>query len=307
VSDVLAAVLKTEPDWSGLPAITPVAIRRLLRRCLDRDPRRRLHDIADARIVIEDVVSGVDSGEVGSFGLASVAGARLRRPSLLWLGALGVMAAAAGLGGYFARGRGARAPVPTHLAIQLPADLELLTGALLAFSPDGNSLVSSARQDGKPSLFRRKLSDRVAEPIPGTEGGANAFFSPDGRWIGFSAEGQVRKVASEGGRPFPLGESRGAGGCAWLADGTIVFAPLYSDGLFRMSAEGGVAARLTTPDRKDGQLGHWWPEPLPGGQRVLFTAFRTPVDRSRIGVLDLGTGEVRWVVEGGFFARYVSS
>jgi Tol biopolymer transport system component/tRNA A-37 threonylcarbamoyl transferase component Bud32 len=307
VSDVLAGVLKTEIDLGKLPESTPPAIRGLLRRCLERDPKRRLHDVADARIVLEDVVSGVGGAGPDAAGAAFVAAARTGRTFLPWLAALVVTAAGAGLVGYLARGRGATPAEPMRLAIQLDAGQELGTegNSTIAFSPDGSSLVFPGREGGRPSLFRRRLGEREAAPIPGTEGGDSPFFSPDGRWIGFVAESQIRKVPAEGGRPFPLAEARGAGGCAWLPDGTIVFAPIYSEGLYRVPAEGGSPERLTTPDHKGGELGHWWPEPLPGGQRVVFTAFRTPVDRSRIGVLDLATREVRWVVEEGFFGRYV--
>jgi serine/threonine-protein kinase len=287
----------------------PPAIRRLLLRCLERDPRRRLHDIADARIVLEDVVSGVDGEGSGAAGGAFNAATRTRHTFLPWLAALVVTTAGAALLGYLARGRGATPVEPMRLAIQLDESQELGTegNSTIAFSPDGSSLVFPGRENGRQSLFRRRLGEREAMAVPGTEGGDSPFFSPDGRWIGFVAESQMRKVPAEGGRPFSLAEARGAGGCAWLPDGTIVYAPIYSEGLYRVPAEGGSPERLTTPDHKGGELGHWWPEPLPGGKRVVFTAFRTPVDRSRIGVLDLATREVRWVVEGGFFGRYAPS
>ncbi len=117
----------------------------------------------------------------------------------------------------------------------------------------------------------------------------------------------LRKVPSEGGRPFPLANVQGAGGACWLSDGTIVFAPIYSEGLFRVSANGGTPERLTTPDHGAGVLGHWWPQALPGERQILFTAYKTPMDESRIGVLDLQSKQVRWIVDGGFDARYVAS
>ena len=259
--------------------------------------------------MLEDVVSGIDGEATAAASGGSVVATRARRASLPWLAALVVTTAGAGLAGYLARGRGTAPVEPMRLAIQLGAGQELGTegNSTIVFSPDGSSLVFSGREGGKQSLFRRRLGEAEAAPIPGTEGGDSPFFSPDGRWIGFVAESQMRKVPAEGGRPFSLGEARGAGGSAWLPDGTIVYAPIYSEGLYRVPAEGGSPERLTTPDHEGGELGHWWPDPLPGGQRVLFTAFRTPVDRSRIGVLDLATREVRWVVDGGFFGRYVPS
>ncbi|MGH9464894.1 MAG: TolB family protein, partial [Thermoanaerobaculia bacterium] len=232
-----------------------------------------------------------------------------RRASLAWLAAVVIAGAAAGLLGYFASERGTAPRQPMRLSIHLAAgqELNVENNGLLVFAPDGESLLMSGRDDGRQTVLRRYLGEPEARPVEGTEGGEAAFFSPDGRWIGFSSGGQLMKVAAEGGRPFPLADSRGAGGATWLADDTLVFAPIYSDGLFRVSAEGGEPERLTTPDRAGGELGHWWPEPLPDGRRIVFTAFRTPVDRSRIGILDLETGAIHWAVEGGFFGRYVPS
>src|SRR5262249_5849662 len=147
-----------------------------------------------------------------------------------------------------------------------------------------------------PSLFRRMLDKSEARPIEGAEAAEAVFSSPDDRWIGFVANNKLMKFAVEGGRPLEIADSAAAGG-TWLPDDTIVFAPIYSDGLFRMPAAGGTRERLTTPDRADGVLGHFYPEALPGGRQVIFTAFRTPVDRSRIGVVDLTTRQVRWIVE----------
>ncbi len=307
VSDTLAGVLKTEVSFSAFPAATPPALRQLLRRCLERSPKNRLHDIADARIVLDELIAGRPGEDVPGPSAATVQ--RDRRSTAAWAVALVAASAAAGLAGYLASRRDAPLVQPSRLSVPLAANQELLVGAnsILAFSPDGGSLVFSARVNGKQNIFRRDLGSREAVPVPGTDGADSAFFSPDGRWIGFVSGGQLMKVAAEGGRPFRLAEQEGAGGCTWLTDDTIVFAPVYSDGLFRVSANGGKTERLTTPDRAGGELGHWWPEPLPGERQVVFTAFRTPVDKSRIGVLDLATRKVKWVVEGGFFGRYVST
>ena len=301
VSDVLAAVLRQELDWSTLPPLSP-ALRWLLRHCLERDPRLRLHDVADARLLLDEAGRGGES-------LAAPAPANARRlgsPALV--AALAAVAVVAGWLGH-ALGR-PRTPAaePSHLAIALPTSQEVGTESneLLAFTPDGRALVFAGVHDGKRMLLRRELGAGAAVPIPSTEGGAAPFFSPDGRWLGFVSENRLRKVAVDGGSSFPLAEAQGAGGGTWMENGDIVYAPIYSSGLFRVSADGsGQPEALTTPDHAGGELGHWWPEPLPGGRKVLFTGFRTPVDRSRIGVLDLDTREVRWVVEGGFYARYV--
>jgi Tol biopolymer transport system component len=303
-SDTLAAVLKTEIDFTALPPSIPAALRDLLRRCLERNIRNRLHDIADARLVLDDLIAGRLAEET-----APAAHAAPRRwATAAWVIALVVVGAASALAAFLASRRApAPAAEPLRLSMMLAPDQELVYGAngTLAFAPDGGSLVFSGRMKGRAQLFRRDLAGREAVPIPGTEDGDSAFFSPDGQWIGFVAGGNIMKVAAEGGRPFRLAGQLGVGGSAWLRDGTLVFNAVYSDGLFQVSTEGGTPKRLTTPDRAAGELGHWWPEELPGGQRIVFTAFRTPVDESRIGVLDLATGKVSWVVDRGFFGRYV--
>jgi len=305
VSDTLAGVLKTEVDFSALPEATPPALRQLLRRCLERNPKNRLHDIADARIVLDDLIAGRPGDEAK--GAAPAPARRTARTTAAWVGTLLVVGAAAGFAGWQARPSGAAPPEPLRLSIQLAAEQEILVGgnSILAFSPDGRSLVFAGRSGGRQNLFRRDLGGAVAVPIPGTDGADAPFFSPDGKWIGFVSGGNLMKVAAEGGRPFRIADRRGSSGATWLPDGTLVHSPSYSDGLYRVPAAGGASERLTTPDGAGGELGHWWPDALPGGRRVVFTAFRTPVDTSRIGVLDLATREVKWVVEGGFFARWV--
>ncbi|MBK6406122.1 MAG: protein kinase [Holophagales bacterium] len=305
VSDTLACVLKTEVDFATLPAATPPALRQLLRRCLERNPKHRLHDIADARLVLDDLIAG-RPGDDARAPVAAPAG-RTARSTAGWVAALFVVGAAAAFAGYLANRRGLTPTEPLRLTIQLSANQELVVGAnsTFAFSPDGGSLVFPGRTGGRQTLFRRELGEREAVSIPGTDGADAPFFSRDGQWIGFVSGGKLMKVAVAGGRPFRIAEQASAGS-TWLGDGTIVTAPNYAEGLFRVPAAGGTPERLTTPDGASGELGHWWPDLLPGDRKVIFTAFRTPVDKSRIGILDLSTREVKWVVEG-FFGRWVST
>jgi Tol biopolymer transport system component len=305
VSDVLAAVLTREPDFSLLPGEAR-RVRDVLARCLDRDPRRRLRDIGDVRLELERLRKG-GGAEPGSEPPAPSAWSRGRLVGLV-LALLGAAAA----GGLLGRALAPSAP-PTDRQVRLSIPLapsqrvNTADNALLAFAPDGRSVVVPVIEGGRPWLVRRRLDGASTERIEGTEGGAAPFFSPDGAWLGFIANGELMKVPAEGGRPFTLADQQGAGGGSWGPDGRIVFAPIYSDGLFRVSAEGGDPERLTTPSRDRGELGHWWPQVLPGGRAALFTVFCSPVDTSRVGIVSLETGEVRDLVDGGYFGRYVPS
>jgi serine/threonine protein kinase/Tol biopolymer transport system component len=299
VSDVLAGVLTREPEWSALPdAARPV--QGVLARCLERDPRKRFRDIGDVRVELERARAGEDRGP-----LDAVQRPRWRAPLGL---ALGLLAAAA-VGGLLARLVAPAAPASRSLRLSISLSstqqISVADNAVLTFSPDGGRIAASVLDGGKPCVLSRRLDDAAAECVAGTEGGSAPFFSPDGSWLGFIAGGKLRKVAADGGRPVALANEQGAAGAAWGRDGRIVFSPVYSDGLFRVSAEGGEPQRLTTPDRKRGELGHWWPQILPGGKAAVFTAFCSPLDSSRIGVVSLETGEVKDVLEGGFFGRYV--
>jgi serine/threonine-protein kinase len=299
VSDVLAAVLTREPDWSALPA-TASGVRGVLERCLERDPRRRMRDAGDVRLELERCESRRSAAAP-----AAVERPRARRRVLFASVAAAVLA-----GGLLAllvgQGRQARR-APRRFSIQLAATQELkpMDNSLLVFAPDGESLVFCGSEAGRPCLLRRRLDANAVTPIEGTEGAAAPVFSPDGRWLGFIAGGKYRKVPAEGGRPFDIADQQGAGGTAWLPSGEMVFAPMYSDGLFVVSTEGGSSRRLTTPDRQGGELGHFWPQALPGAKTVIFTGFRTPVDSSRVRAVSLETGTVHEVVGGGFFGRYV--
>jgi serine/threonine protein kinase/Tol biopolymer transport system component len=300
VSDVLASVLAREPDWTTLPE-EAAPVRSLLERCLQRDPRRRIRDAGDLRLELERVATSPPAPPDARKGSR-------RAPSrLAWTATTLAAAVVGAAAAWLAVSRPPAPRGPLRLSIQLSPRqrLALSDNALVTFAPDGRSLTFAASEDGRTGLFRRRLGEEPVVRVEGTDGGSAAFFSPDGRWLGFIGGGQYRRVPAEGGRPLDLAGSQGAGGAVWLPGGDVVFAPMYSDGLFRVPAEGGASTRLTTPDRKAGELGHWWPSLLPDGDTILFTGFRTPVDTSRIRALSLSTGRVHDVVDGGFFGRYV--
>jgi serine/threonine-protein kinase len=304
VSDTIAAILGRDPDWQALPASTPAAIRRLLRRCLERDPKRRLQAVGEARIAIEDTLSGTaEVGEVREPPLQNVS-----RRAMLWsLGGLAALSIGVALWTLL------RAPSPAtrqiaRLVVNVPPGDRLAPGPLshIALSPDGSRLVYVARGVGTNQLYVRPIDRFEAAPIPGTAGAGSPFFSPDGQSVGFFAEGKLKKVSLGGGATLTLCGAPNNRGGGWGPDDTIIFAPSIITGLFRVSAAGGTPAPLTTVDREKGEFGHRWPETLPGGKAVLFTILTgTSFDDARIGVLSLETGERRVLVQGGTYARYV--
>ncbi len=307
VSDVLAAVLTREPDLSELPSDTPAQVRRVLGRCLQRDPRRRIRDMGDVRLELEE---DFDSGD-DRFGPAGVAvEGRSRRVRLPWMLAAAMTLAALALGWSLMRSPVAPEGVPTHLALTLPDGLSFAMRQkrpVMAISPAGDELVFHAGDGRIDHLYRRSLSSPDAVPLEGTEGGRAPFYSPDGRWVGFTAgDSRLKKVSLEGGQVVALADGDWGGG-SWGEDGSIIYTPNYLDGLWRVAAEGGAAEELTQPDPAVGELNHSWPDHIPGTDAVVFTSFRLPLSESRVELYDVATSERRLLVENAVFGRYVAS
>ena len=214
-SDILAAVLRAEPDWSKLPAQTPRPVGRLLRRCLDRDPRERLHDIADARLEIEEAITGPDWASTEQAGQPEPTfrdRVRAAWPMLLATAVVGALLA----GGATWKFSEVRSTIPgpsMRLALNLPPGVTMSVsvvgddGPWLAISPDGRSLVFVGGGEGRSQLYRRDLEQFDAIPMPGTEGGFHPFFSPDGGWVGFFADGKLKKIPLAGGPPQIIAEA----------------------------------------------------------------------------------------------------
>jgi serine/threonine protein kinase/Tol biopolymer transport system component len=312
ISDTLAAVIRAEPDFAALPASTPPLIRELLRRCLQKDPRQRLQAIGEARITIDESVSGRVDETGASTAAARAPGAAKRL--LPWAAAV-LIALALGVLARDWLTNPSESHQTMRLSIQLPEALagtfSANPGSPFAFSPDGTHLVFAGSPPGKPSqLYARPLDQQTAAPIAGTEDALQPFFSPDGHWIGFFANGRMRKVSIRGGPVSPLCDAPVPHGASWASDGTIVYAPNFGSGLMRISSAGGNPYALTIPGAKDQEVSHRWPQVLPGGKAVLFTiqvATQTSYDDARIAVLSLETGKWRTLVDGGSYARYVPS
>ena len=302
ISEILAAVIKTEPDWSLLSAGLDPRIRKLLERCFVKDPRERLRDIGDARIEIGEVLASPVSETVADV-------PERRRPRAHVLTALAATGATALIMWLFlgtpARNRAA-APVG-RATISLPEgqSQRRLLKAPIAISPDGSLLAYAAEDAEGSGLFLRSLDRFETRKLSGTEGADMPFFSPDGQWVGFFAAGRLKKVSVERGAPLTITKAPDGLGASWAADDTIVFAPAETAGLFRVSADGGVPELLTEPDFAEAGYAHGWPDHLPRDREVLFSVWET--GGGAAAVLNLETRDWHVVHQTSAGAQYLST
>jgi Tol biopolymer transport system component len=301
VSDTIAAIISREPDWAALPGSAPPSVRRLLLRCLAKDPQRRVRDIGDVSLEIDETLaSGVASG--------APIDRTPRPPAARWaLAAAGVIAAIGIVVLVWALQGGRRnivRPV-TRATVTLSGDQKLDTTNMaepLALSPDGRRLVYVANSTGQTQLYLRNLDAFAARPIGGTDGARYPFFSPDGEWVAFFSQGKLKRVSLQGGAPVTICEVPIVGrGGAWARDGTIVFDPGES-GLMRVSATGGPPESLKSRDAVMDRTNLSWPHFLPDSRVVLATAGIG--SNSRIVALSLDSGEWRDIGQG-FQPHYV--
>jgi len=307
LTDTLAAVVNREPDWQALPAATPAAIRVLLRRCLEKDLHRRLREVWAARLELEEALSASATASAGGAPARPAPAAAWRRVIAGGLTGLVLGAAAAGVAVWRLR-PAPPAPARARFAVMLPAPQALQSwgNPSLALSPDGTKLAYAARSGGLPQLYLRVIDQLEAKPIPGTQDAEGPFFSPDGQWVGFFAEGKLKKVAVAGGPAMTLAEASTAAGADWGPDDSIFFAPSVWVRIWRVPAAGGKAEVVTRHDPKKGESTHRWPQQLPGGNAILFTSWKGPSpDNASVEALILKTGERRLLVQGASYARYV--
>jgi Tol biopolymer transport system component len=304
VSDTLAFVITRDVEWDALPKETPQAIRRLLRRCLEKDRARRLRDVGDACLDLNDISGGAEAGQASGLG----ASRRLLGVGLAALAA-GAVAATAVL--LFARPWQTTPPRSLErFAIVPPAAAAVGATVYLrtvAISPDGQRILYIT-VDGR--LVMRTL-DRL-DIVPLLETGLpNApFFSPDGNSVAFLTVGstEMYSVPGAGGPTIPITRSIGVSrGATWLPDDSIVFATTAAaTGLLRVASSGGDPKPITVPDSKAGEIDHVWPEALPGGRAVLFTVVSGGgVANAQIAVVDLQTGTRKNLLRGGTNAMYL--
>ena len=274
-TETIAAVLERQPDWAALPDTMPPSICALLRRCLEKDPHVRLHDIADVRIEMDAAVETDDP-------VARALRRRRARNRVLMLGSIIAIGAASVVVGWLLR-----AAIVKERSIPrgMRSTWRLPPGAVLdsppIVSPDGQHLAFTVSTNGQPTrLWIRTLSTLDARLIPATEGAAHPFWSPDGRTLGYFARGRLMKVAIGGGAPVEICSASAGLGGTWSGNGIILFAPDRIDaGLVQVSANGGAVQPATLLDGTQGENSHRWPVFLPDGIHFVYFVRSTRAER----------------------------
>jgi Tol biopolymer transport system component len=281
LSDTVAAVLTKVPDWNQAPP----RVRRLLQACLERDPKRRLRDIGDMRRLLEE------------------APAVKSRLPWIWQTAAGTLAVAL-LIFLWSPWRTAKVvdrPL-VRLDVDLGPDVSLTSqrGSSLIISPDGLRVAFVSRE----RLYTRRLDEPGAIELAGTQGAYAPFFSPDGRWVAFFAQGKLEKISIAGGGVIALCDATDGRGGSWGEDGSIIASLNGSGVLSLIPAAGGTPVPVT--ELGPGEVAHRWPQILPGGKAVLFTSgIAADGSNARIEVLSLKDHHRRTLQRGGIFGRYL--
>ena len=293
-SDTIAGVLEREPNWDRLPASTPDAIRRLLRRCLQKDPKLRLRDVADARLELDEAIA------TGGVRENAIVPARARRISpAIAASALFLVAAGAAILAWQLK---PSEPGPVTRVSHVLDDVQLFLGRpLVAIAPDGATIVYA----GRTNLYRKQLNEWEAAAVAGTDGlPTTPFFSPDGQTLGYwdARARELRRVAASGGTAVSIAPASSVYGASWNRDGRILYA--QEDGIWRVSADGGTPEHLV-PIHSD-ELAYG-PRLLPDGRALLFSVVKrgmmlgqsTAWDTAEVVVHSLETGERRTITRGG--------
>jgi Tol biopolymer transport system component len=296
ISDSLAAILRKDPDWDKLPADTPPMVRLLLRRCLTRDPNKRLRDAGDARLELEQAIDDPRPEALGlAVGAANAADAGASRSSrVAW--AVAVIAAVAAVG--FALKGGDHAPAANIARrLQIPVPGPTRFGDDLAappvVSPDGRYIAFGALDSlGESTLWLRAIDVFEARQIAGTENAQYVFWSPDSKHLGFFLNGRLRRLEVATGRIQPIGGEGSSypRGATWSRDGKILYAPDSNAGIFMIDADGGEPVQVTTPDPDVPDSSHRWPYFLPDGEHFLFLFWTNDVaSREQYGGVYVGS------------------
>jgi serine/threonine protein kinase len=311
-SETMAEVLKTEIDWEQLPSDTPLALRRLLSRCLDRDPATRLRDIGEARVSLENLKAGrSDESETTSDTPTS---SSFRGERIMWAALL--LASLVGLAGLaLLRPEQSKTPlIQTDLAA--PTDWDFAPASPYSVSPDGSRIAyvavprrdSEDRATGTNAIWIRDLASPEPRLLARADRDAYPFWSPDGQWIGFFANGKLNKVESRGGPVIELCDAMEGRGGSWSQDGIIIFQRDWSESLMKIAAGGGSPEPLTSLNAERQELLHRWPAFLPDGRHFIFYVACTtnPGEHESSGIYlgSLDSSETRMLLRGESRALY---
>ena len=311
VSEVLASVIKSEPDWSALPKEMPIALRTLVRRCLAKDRKSRLPDIGVARLEIAESATVPEE--------AAPPATTERRA--VWQRPLPVALTSALVGAVLTlvAVKNATRPAPPGVTRTVVVTEQRVGGRFwgqdVALSPDGKHIVYVSGFGPESQLYVRPINQFDATLLSDGDGPYSPFISPDGNWVGYFSDGnnELKKVSIHGGPSVPVGDAGGSvWGASWGSDDTIVFATggfIGGGSLWRLSAGGGVPEALASVSADEAERwAYLWPEVLPGGKAILFTISRSQTARPasyEIAALSLETGEQRVLIAGGSNPRYV--
>ena len=253
ITETLASILKSDPAWQVLPPEPPVAVLRILRRCLQKDPHQRFQHIGDARLEIDDAQRPTASNErrIGAS----------RRERLLWVSAV-LVAAAVGMMGW----RAVDIAQPPEMRVEVNAPNS--SARTFAISPDGSAIVFTADGQRGPQLWLRSLDATAPRPLQGTEGGEYPFWSPDSQSIGFFATNRLKRLDIQGEQPQSLANVVTPTGGTWNREGTILYVPRDNGGVFRVPATGGETIPVTP--RRSPELATRLPQFLPDDRHFLF-------------------------------------
>jgi serine/threonine protein kinase/Tol biopolymer transport system component len=302
-TEIMAHILERDPDWSALPTSVPPALRRLLGRCMEKDPNRRLRDAGDLAMALEDLIedrSGplplIQDGEPESSRTAKI---------VPWL--IAAVAVALGITGWMSRSPDQQREAPSTLRFTeaSPVEIDLVrnhhSGSSVAISPDGHFLVWVGATEVGTQLWSRHLDEDESHSVDGTEGGQAPFFSPDGDWIGFWADGKIKKVAVQGGVPQTICEISHVHGPSW-GDGIIVMGAVGDGSLYTVDPAIGELERIEIPYRSSYYLADY-PRLLLNSRTMLASSRAT----GSVDLISLDSGEITTLVNEGANASYLPS
>ncbi len=310
IPEILANVLKSEPEWHELPAETPTAIHRVLRRCLTREVQKREPHIGSARL---DIQEGADahteapprSGGRGSRALVAAA-------AVAMVSVTGLLLLFWGLHGS-SSDHSVEASRRYQTSVLLPDGVRFsgIPSYRLALSPDGTRLAFVASSaPGRSHLYVRPLDAADAQLLAGTKGASAPFWSPDGKFIGYFSAGKLMKTPAQGGTPLAICEYSGVPtGAHWGSNGDILYSsggPGIVGSIRRVASSGGVSAEVLKPDRTNSVSGFWWPSWLPDGEHVLYFAIGPGLRPLGIYVASLITKEKKLLMEGGSNVKFAN-